>query len=77
MISPGRLKTGHTTSSLSREGVGIAPGKGCEGVSFFFDRVGNLIAPLTMAISGLVKGELPWAPPMTAQNEFNDLPVTR
>ena len=46
---------------LPLKGVGIAPGNGCEGVSFFFDREGNLIAPLTMAISGPVKGELPWA----------------
>ena len=49
------------TGHLPLKGVGIAPGEGSEGVSFFFDREGNLIAPLTMAISGPVKGELPWA----------------
>ena len=54
-------KGAEITGHLPLKGVGIAPGKGCEGVSFFFDRVGNLIAPLTMAISGPVKGELPWA----------------
>ena len=49
------------TGHLPLKGVGIAPGERCEGVSFFFDRDGNLIAPLTMAISGSVKDELPWA----------------
>ena len=49
------------TGHLPLKGVGIAPGERCEGLSFFFDRAGNLIAPLTMAISGPVKDELPWA----------------
>ena len=48
------------TGHLPLKGVGIAPGDGCERVSFFFDRGGNLIAPLTMVISGPVKDELPW-----------------
>ena len=45
---------------LPLKGVGISPGRGSEGIDFFFDRDGNLIAPLTMAISGPVKDELPW-----------------
>ncbi len=49
------------TGHLPLKGVGISPGQGSEGLSFFFDRVGNLVAPLTMAISGPVKDELPWA----------------
>ena len=53
-------KGAEITGHLPLKGVGIAPGKGCERVSFFFDREGNLIPPITMATDGPVKGELPW-----------------
>ncbi|MFH1037581.1 MAG: hypothetical protein V1789_02785 [PVC group bacterium] len=54
-------KGARITGHLPLKGVGISPGQGCEGISFYFDRDGNLISPLMMAISGPVKGDLPWA----------------
>ena len=53
-------KGAEITGHLPLKGIGCSPGKGREGVSFFFDRDGTLIPPLTMATSGPVKGELPW-----------------
>ena len=53
-------KGAEITGHLPLKGIGFSPGKGSEGLSFFFDRDGNLVPPLTMATDGSVKGELPW-----------------